>query len=322
MALLLILLLVCMVSPAAGAGDVSLSGGQAARAQAVQESGRSPSSLAGPVISLEYKTVEPGKAFEYPVMLYNIDNIANMDIRVRLAEPTTGAGACFLKCTNVNKGSFLENALFDSRIEQDSAGGSCGQTVRVSFASSGGLKGSGPAASLSCSVEKPPAGWYADTQPFVETASTGTGAAVTVAEAGGYIFIGTPPKGDCDGDGFASTRDALMAIQMSVGKQETDLTCDVNSDGKVNSADARELLKYAQSGGADGESVLKTGALAGGPGSGSAASGGEIAPIPLPNPQNIGVGGKGSEQRGATPITIPRVADKTGGKGVAPIPIP
>lgn len=317
MVLLLILLLVLLVSPVAGAGEAGMAGGQVAQVQAGQALVQNPGALVPPVVRLEYKTVQPGTAFDYPVMAYNIDDVANMDLSLLFLEPSSGSGGCSLKCTNVNKGSFVGNALFDSRIGQGVAG-SCSHAIRISFASSTGLRGSGPVAVISCTLEKPIVNAI-DTQITVDTASSGSGAALQIPAYGGYIFSGKASKGDCDGDGYASTRDALMAIQMSVGKQETDLTCDVNEDGKVNSADAREILRFSQTAGLAGQS-----GLIGGAGSGTETGQGNTAslPIPLPNPQNLGIGGKGNEQRGATPITIPRVADKAGGKGFEPIPLP
>ena len=38
-------------------------------------------------------------------------------------------------------------------------------------------------------------------------------------------------------------KDALVALQMSVGQLAVDTCCDYNGDGKVDSTDAREMLK-------------------------------------------------------------------------------
>ncbi|MCK4245591.1 MAG: hypothetical protein KAX20_08205, partial [Candidatus Omnitrophica bacterium] len=60
----------------------------------------------------------------------------------------------------------------------------------------------------------------------------------------GEFTVGTPQiKGDCDGDGELTGRDALAALQMSVGKRAIDMCYDYNKDGRVDSADAREMLK-------------------------------------------------------------------------------
>lgn len=58
------------------------------------------------------------------------------------------------------------------------------------------------------------------------------------------VTVGTSQiKGDCDGDGELTVKDALAAIQMSVGNLAVDMCCDYNGDGKVDSSDAREILK-------------------------------------------------------------------------------
>ena len=49
----------------------------------------------------------------------------------------------------------------------------------------------------------------------------------------------------CSEYSIATSRDALAALQMSVGKIETDLCYDVTGDGKVRSDDARDILKKA-----------------------------------------------------------------------------
>lgn len=53
-------------------------------------------------------------------------------------------------------------------------------------------------------------------------------------------------KGDCNKDGELNSADALLAMNMAVGKKGEDLAaCDVNGDGKVTSYDASEILKMA-----------------------------------------------------------------------------
>jgi hypothetical protein len=71
---------------------------------------------------------------------------------------------------------------------------------------------------------------------------------LSVSVRPGSFTVGTGQKGDCDGDGVVSSRDALAALQMSVEKIALDLCYDVTGDGKVDSSDARELLKKAVGG--------------------------------------------------------------------------
>ncbi|OEU51723.1 MAG: hypothetical protein BA871_17325 [Desulfuromonadales bacterium C00003096] len=78
----------------------------------------------------------------------------------------------------------------------------------------------------------------------VTTASKTDGTEISVSLKHGEFTVGTSQiKGDCDGDGELTERDALAAIQMSVGKMALDMCCDYNGDGKVDSSDAWEILK-------------------------------------------------------------------------------
>ena len=48
-----------------------------------------------------------------------------------------------------------------------------------------------------------------------------------------------------DGDGEITTSDALLALQMAVGKQTVNMVMDVNDDGRITSVDARKILRNA-----------------------------------------------------------------------------
>ena len=56
-------------------------------------------------------------------------------------------------------------------------------------------------------------------------------------------MVGTPTSGDIDGDNQLTARDALAALQISVGKRTADMVLDVTGDGSVNSMDAQKILK-------------------------------------------------------------------------------
>ena len=78
------------------------------------------------------------------------------------------------------------------------------------------------------------------------TASTSSGSPISITiKPGKFTVGGSSVPGDCDGDGLVTSKDALAALQMSVDKIKDDLCYDVTGDGKVNSADAREILKKA-----------------------------------------------------------------------------
>ncbi len=52
-------------------------------------------------------------------------------------------------------------------------------------------------------------------------------------------------KGDVNGDGQITSVDALLALQMAVGKLEPKPVADMDDDGKVTSKDAMEIMKIA-----------------------------------------------------------------------------
>ena len=52
-------------------------------------------------------------------------------------------------------------------------------------------------------------------------------------------------KGDINGDGSITTKDATLALQMSTGKRTPDLIADVNNDGSVTTKDAVAILRYS-----------------------------------------------------------------------------
>ena len=51
--------------------------------------------------------------------------------------------------------------------------------------------------------------------------------------------------GDCNSDGVLNINDALIALQMAVGKIDENLVADLNHDGTVSSVDARKILRIS-----------------------------------------------------------------------------
>ena len=170
-----------------------------------------------------------GKTLEIPIMMCNAKDLVSMDL-------DWSYNASVLKIINETKGSLNEKALFN--WNEVSPG-----KLKIAFASSKGVTGSGSIAVMKFEV----IGNTGDTSTLtgtVTTASKTDGTEISVSVNHGEFTVGTSQiKGDCDGDGELTERDALVAIQMSVGKLAVDMCCDYNGDGKVDSSDAREMLK-------------------------------------------------------------------------------
>jgi hypothetical protein len=186
---------------------------------------------AGTSVYAEDRTMQQGSTVKIPIMVCNANDLANMDLVVSYDTKV-------LKFRSAEKGGLNANSLFESN--EASPG-----TVMISFASSTGASGSASIALLTFDVT----GANGTTSPIritVKTASTSSGSTIPVTVSPGMFTTGTPAKITFDG-GPVTSRDALAALQMAVGKIPTDMKYDVTKDGSVNSGDARAILKIAVS---------------------------------------------------------------------------
>ena len=176
-----------------------------------------------------------GKAVEIPIMMCNAKALANMDL-------DWSYDASVLKIIDVTKGSLNKKALFD--WNEASPG-----KLKTYFASSKGVTGSGSIAVMKFEVIGNP-GATSTITGTITIASKTDGSKISVGVHPGKFTVGTSPiKGDCDGDGELTVKDALAALQMSVGKRALDMCYDYNDDGSVNSADTQDMLKAIVRGG-------------------------------------------------------------------------
>ena len=75
--------------------------------------------------------------------------------------------------------------------------------------------------------------------------SAATGGAYEISAGSRVSSDVTQKLGDGNGDGFCTEVDALMALQMAVGKLAEDPNLDVDQDGQVTERDALTILKWA-----------------------------------------------------------------------------
>ncbi|MDO9325854.1 MAG: hypothetical protein Q7T80_12975 [Methanoregula sp.] len=183
----------------------------------------------GTSIYVDDRTMNPGQDVVIPIMICNANDLANMDLSV-----TYNTNALLFR--NAVKGSLNSNTLFESN--------KAGNTIKIAFAGKSGFTGSGSIALLTFNV----AGLSGASSPItvsVTEASTSGGKTVSIPVNNGKISIGNSNANDPGGRGKATSLDALIALQISVGKLSNDSNYDVTDDGKVNSSDAREILKLA-----------------------------------------------------------------------------
>jgi hypothetical protein len=178
----------------------------------------------------------PNKTVQIPIDIVNASLVGNMDIKVSY-DPSV------LQGINVTKGSLTAGSLFDSNIVDG--------TISIAFVDSAGISGDGSLAVMQFKV----VGKSGDSSELIATVSANkvqAGEAMTIKVKNGLFTVedADKMKGDCNGDGDVDADDALMALQMSVGKIEVNLVADMNDDGQVTSLDAAEIMKLDVSNGA------------------------------------------------------------------------
>ena len=248
-----------------------------------------------------------------------------------------------LRVINVEKGNLIGKALFDSQIKSlnddilackpwpcygtSGSGPWHHETIQISFASSDGVSGQGSVAEIIFNINVP------DSQlqnygilaiGSLKNAGDSSGNQIEFFSEDGFILDnpfqtwvvmpGIIMKGDGDGDGAVTGKDAAAALQIAVGKQPYNPVYDMNGDGKVDSSDVREILKMSL----QSSSIPEEGSQNSHAGTGSSTSqkgltpetdkGGvsrderiSSIPIQLPKPRPQGAGGKIS----SIPIQLP-----------------
>ena len=183
----------------------------------------------GTSIYVDDRTMNPGQEVVIPIMMCNANDIANMDLSV-------GYDNSALQFKDAVKGSLNSNVLFESN--------NVGSTVKIAFAGKSGFSGSGSIAVLTFKVT----GRNGASSPITVTvgsASTSGGKSVTIPVNNGNVVIGNTNPNNPGGRDKVTSLDALIALQISVGKRVNDSNYDLTKDGTVNSNDAREILKLA-----------------------------------------------------------------------------
>lgn len=175
----------------------------------------------------------PGGTVQIPLTLQGVtERIGNLDLELHY-DPS------ILRATGLNYGGLTGDALMDSNLENG--------RIRIGIASKEGFEGEGSVAEIS----------------FEVIGSESTASPLTIANLlanqatdlfplpipihNGVFTVISEEEGraDASGDLIISALDALIALQMSVGKRPVELTLDMNGDGKVTSLDARTILEMA-----------------------------------------------------------------------------
>ncbi len=201
-----------------------------------------------------------GDTVQIPVEIRNADKIGSMDIA--LAYPSQ-----VLQFIDVIPGSLTQNSLLEHNVEDG--------RIRVGIVETNGISGDGSLFYMRFRVTGEPkqedmgnvmrmdTGIVGRIYPDVTEYFGKSGYSLVLEELSVYDTDGSRinaigingtfslvseeemNRGDVNGDGKITSVDALMALQMAVGKLEARGVADMDEDGKVTSKDAMEIMKVA-----------------------------------------------------------------------------
>ena len=193
--------------------------------------GRTACPASGMLLYVDPWKPSQGQTVEVPIWICNAEDLANMDL-------TVSYDPAVLTFVSARKGGLISSGFL---FESNDVGGQ----VRISFAGTNGVSGSGTIAILTFKV----AGGTGSSSTIgvtVTTASNSKGGKLNIPTESGTVTVTPPNPKNPEGRSCGPTAlTALKALQMAVSKIPVDMTYDVVKDGTVNSADARELLRLA-----------------------------------------------------------------------------
>jgi hypothetical protein len=179
----------------------------------------------------ESRSKPAGSEVQIPLTLKGVkDKIGNMDIILSY-------DSTVLRAKEAKKGSLTERSVFDHNIIDG--------TIKISLADREGFSGD----------------WTVAEIIFEVIGKEGTSSqlkivSVSANRADDMTHLDIPTKdgiftvidlelslGHCTGEKELSYKDVLCALQMAVEKRSEEPSMDVNRDGKVNSLDARKILR-------------------------------------------------------------------------------
>ncbi len=183
-------------------------------------------------LSVEDRTAAPNGTVTVPVRLTRASQLRSLNFSLRY-DPNV------LKVNRVDAGDLVGGALFQPSTRD--AG-----IIRFGVVVQGTtwISGDGPVAHV----------------VFTASGSSGSQSSLTLGDiiatdaggtrqnlnlSSGRVTISVKLKGDYDGDGRVTMKDALAALQMSVGDLPQDLNLDMDSDGRVTADDVYRIMAAA-----------------------------------------------------------------------------
>lgn len=191
-----------------------------------------PPEPGGMTLRTESRSVASGGTVTVPVWLEEAAAVANANFALTY-DPSV------VRAERVVKGGFVANSMLFEANPKDAG------TVRIGFAGSKDLGGSGPVAHVVFRAVGQP-GTKTALQLGVTTLASAAGSRPAVRTVDGSIAVLTEDgqhPGDANGNGVLDAGDALEALKMSVKLIPEKKHCDLDKDGAVTSTDARLILQ-------------------------------------------------------------------------------
>ncbi|MDI9643042.1 MAG: dockerin type I domain-containing protein [Archaeoglobales archaeon] len=186
-----------------------------------------------PYLYVENSHALKGAMITIPIKIQNAKDLRNMDIELRY-------NPSILVPRNANAGSLTQNSLLESNL---------GTTVKVALVDQNGINGNGTILAIDfevtgdeneeCSLTLSASG----NKLNGESVTFSIGNAIFRVDSENATVSGL--RGDCNGDGRITSVDALMALQMAVGRIPVNMVADMNNDMQVTSLDAAQILELS-----------------------------------------------------------------------------
>jgi hypothetical protein len=193
-----------------------------------------PTNANSPRLVAGSRTVAPGGTVELPIVLENVAGIG-----VGSMNFTLSYNSAVVRVDSAVVGDLAADTIFAANTNDPGV-------IRFGIASNAGtsMTGTGPVAHVTFTAVGSQGQFTLLTLSEVFVNDSG-GTQIGILSADGRVTIAQQDPGDFDGDGCVTFRDALAALQMSVGLIPENLNLDRDSDGRITAEDARRLLVEA-----------------------------------------------------------------------------
>jgi hypothetical protein len=178
----------------------------------------------------ERRNVAPNATVTIAIKLEKAARLGSLTFSLRYAPSV-------VQVNQVRAQELTQGALFQASTREPGI-------IRFGVAAPGGITGEGSLAQVEFAALGS-AGSRSDLTLGDLLATDTDGQRLGVNLQNGLVTIESKRKGDYDGDGRLTAKDALAALKIAVGDLPQDLNLDMDGDGRITAEDARRILREA-----------------------------------------------------------------------------